>query len=338
MDRTTKIKTRFALLKENAKANELVKCTEGGDNVNADGLPTMQKIFYSSLPVEIPDDFLLPLQDPATIKVNQINWSKTTLPEYKGCYAVILDNVINEAECNQLLHMAECSAGGHLGDESVPDHGWRPAMVNAGRNYEFLDMRYRNSDRIIWDNQDVMQRIWKRVLQGKGMKEYFSVLEGKKYKEVLGMKSDKWGDRWLISANGPNERLRFLKYGPGQFFKPHCDGKYTTPDGKETSFYTMHLYLNDSAQALDGLVDMNIDGGEEEMLQGGATTFHGTRYQEARLDADPKIGRVLIFQQRRLLHSGDEVVKGTKYTMRSDLMYSLDESDRGDEDGIVFGE
>jgi hypothetical protein len=218
MDRETQTKTRLAVLKANAKAKELVK-SSGGEDVNDDGLPTMQKIIYSSLPVEIPDDFLLPLQDPDTIKVNQIDWSKTMLPEYKNCYAVILDNVLNEEECNQLLHMAECSAGGHLGDESVPDHGWRPAMVNAGRNYEFLDTRYRNSDRIIWDNQEVMKRIWKRILQGKGMKEYFSVLEGKKYQEVLGMKAAKWGDRWLISENGPNERLRFLKYGPGQFFK-----------------------------------------------------------------------------------------------------------------------
>jgi hypothetical protein len=85
---------------------------------------------------------------------------------------------------------------------------------------------------------------------------------------------------------------------------------------------------------------MNIDSTnpDEEILQGGATTFHGSRDQEARLDADPKIGRVLIFQQRRLLHSGDEVIRGTKYTMRSDLMYSLDESERGEEDGVVFGE
>lgn len=42
-----------------------------------------------------------------------------------------------------------------------------------------------------------------------------------------------------------------------------------------------------------------------------------------RLDVDPKAGRVLVFQHRRLLHSGDTVAAGTKYTMRSDLLYEL---------------
>lgn len=31
--------------------------------------------------------------------------------------------------------------------------------------------------------------------------------------------------------------------------------------------------------------------------------------------------RVLIFQHRGLWHSGDDVVQGVKYTVRSDIMY-----------------
>ena len=42
---------------------------------------------------------------------------------------------------------------------------------------------------------------------------------------------------------------------------------------------------------------------------------------EKRLDVVPKMGRVLLFQQRDLLHSGDDVMAGTKLTMRTDLMY-----------------
>lgn len=42
---------------------------------------------------------------------------------------------------------------------------------------------------------------------------------------------------------------------------------------------------------------------------------------ELRLDVAPKMGRVLIFQQRGLLHSGDDVKAGTKLTMRTELMY-----------------
>lgn len=38
-------------------------------------------------------------------------------------------------------------------------------------------------------------------------------------------------------------------------------------------------------------------------------------------DVEPKIGRVLIFQHRDLLHSGADVTSGTKLTLRTDLMY-----------------
>jgi hypothetical protein len=41
------------------------------------------------------------------------------------------------------------------------------------------------------------------------------------------------------------------------------------------------------------------------------------------VDVDPKAGRVLIFQHRDLYHCGDDVLKGVKYTMRTDIMYEL---------------
>jgi hypothetical protein len=53
-----------------------------------------------------------------------------------------------------------------------------------------------------------------------------------------------------------------------------------------------------------------------------------------KLDIVPKVGRVLIFQQRGLLHSGEEVVQGVKFTMRADLMYEFEEGE--DDGGVVF--
>lgn len=43
-----------------------------------------------------------------------------------------------------------------------------------------------------------------------------------------------------------------------------------------------------------------------------------------RIDVVPKCGRVLMFQHRNILHSGDDVLGGTKLTMRTDLMYTID--------------
>jgi hypothetical protein len=55
-------------------------------------------------------------------------------------------------------------------------------------------------------------------MQAEGMKEYFSILEGEGYWSVCG-DSMYEGERWKITKQGLNERLRFLKYGPGQFFR-----------------------------------------------------------------------------------------------------------------------
>ena len=75
------------------------------------------------------------------------------------------------------------------------------------------------------------------------------------------------------------------------------------------SFYTLHLYLNES--------DPSVSNGE---LKGGSTTFHsGNMKREYKVE--PRVGRVLIFQHRFLLHSGEEVMAGTKLTLRTDLMY-----------------
>lgn len=46
-----------------------------------------------------------------------------------------------------------------------------------------------------------------------------------------------------------------------------------------------------------------------------------------RLDVEPKIGRVLLFQHAFLLHSGDDVQKGTKLTLRTDIMFAKEEKD-----------
>jgi hypothetical protein len=183
------------------------------------GFPQVVKTNYTSLPVDIPDDFLAPVADPSTIEVNQIDFATSPLPEYKGLYAVVLDNVMSEEECKQLIHMTELSAGGHSDDATIEDNGWRPAMVNAGRDKEFLSLDYRNSDRIIWDNEVIVQRLWTRIMQAEGMKDYFSVMKGKEYFKVVGDGIARRNERWVISPKGPNERMRFLKYGAGQFFR-----------------------------------------------------------------------------------------------------------------------
>ncbi|XP_028404767.1 uncharacterized protein LOC114527302 [Dendronephthya gigantea] len=113
---------------------------------------------------------------------------------------------------------------------------------------------------------------------------------------------EKWEGR---KALGLNERLRFLRYDSGQEFKPHFDGSYARDNG-EKSYLTLQLYLN-------------------EDFTGGATTFLENRFELSENDVPcvPKTGRVLVFQHD-ILHCGSILVKGRKYCVRTDVMFSKD--------------
>jgi len=59
--------------------------------------------------------------------------------------------------------------------------------------------------RIIWDNPELVERIWDRCILANGIKEELGRIEGRRAVE------------WEFSRL--NERMRFLKYGAGQYFK-----------------------------------------------------------------------------------------------------------------------
>lgn len=108
-----------------------------------------------------------------------------------------------------------------------------------------------------------------------------------------------------------NERLSFLRYGPGHYFRRHCDGQLVLPDGR-ISRVTVQIYLGE-----DG-----VKGGSTRILSKDNSKY---------FDVFPKTGRVLIFQQRGIWHTGEEVTEGVKYTMRTDLLFRRDAPDSDSE-------
>lgn len=94
---------------------------------------------------------------------------------------------------------------------------------------------------------------------------------------------------------GFNEMFRFYKYEPGQRFKKHIDGSYVRNE-EESSYFTFMIYLNDD-------------------FEGGHTTF---QYH----DVKPRKGMALVFYHG-IKHSGEEIQSGTKYVLRTDIMYKI---------------
>ncbi len=158
---------------------------DGGDYEDVmKGVPVLTK--YECADVAIPPSFLAdetPRDAQGPMTAREIDWAATALPENKGGLAVVLDNVLSASECDELLRLTE---------QSVPQQQqrqrpvWRPALVNIGGGYEVLAKDYRNSDRIIWDQQDVVDRLWRRCLYAlraapePGLAGRFAVLEDDK--------------------------------------------------------------------------------------------------------------------------------------------------------------
>lgn len=92
---------------------------------------------------------------------------------------------------------------------------------------------------------------------------------------------------------GLNERFRYYKYGPTQCFRWHHDGSFRRPNG-EASELTFMVYLNDG-------------------FEGGATEFEDG-------SVEPRAGMAIVFTHR-VRHQGAPVVRGTKYVLRSDVMF-----------------
>jgi len=91
-----------------------------------------------------------------------------------------------------------------------------------------------------------------------------------------------------------NERFRFYKYDRFQAFNWHRDLPYK-PSSFEMSKLTFMVYLNDN-------------------FEGGYTDFEDFKIW-------PEVGMAAIFHHK-LRHAGSAVSRGTKYVLRSDVIYS----------------
>jgi hypothetical protein len=159
---------------------------------------------YSSKPVKIPFDFLkAPAYDAKPTTIERIDFASTELPEYAGMYAAVLDNVLSASECAELLRLAESATT-----------GWQQALINAGLGLEALRPEIRHCERMIWDDREMVKRIWDRCILADGLENDLRILEKG---EIIGKRAARLGEKWRMTRL--NERMRFLKYGPGQYFR-----------------------------------------------------------------------------------------------------------------------
>ena len=129
------------------------------------------------------------------------------------------------------------------------------------------------------------------------------------------------------TATGINARFRFYRYGVGDFFKTHSDGAW--PGSRVTngklindaypgwySQYTYLLFLNE-----------DYEGGRTQFLVSKSNPGQPARTSEdvELVSVKTPKGAVLCFPHgshpQHCLHGGESVSTGTKYIIRTDILF-----------------
>jgi WD40 repeat protein len=160
--------------------------------------------------------------------------------------------------------------------------------------------RYRDNDRLVRDDERLARVLFKRL------------------RSILPERVIVDGTGW--SLVGLNSRFRWCRYREGQGFCVHRDGAHSpAPDVR--SLLTCQLYLNDAGA-----------------FHGGRTRFYESSAADARLSGfvAAETGAAIVFDHN-LWHDGERVTSGTKYVMRTDVMYRRDVAEMASEEGELRG-
>lgn len=188
--------------------------------------------------------------------------------------AVLLPELLSGGECKSIIEICE-------------NYGFEPALFNRS-----LELSARKSSRCIVDDVVFVDMLFHRVRSV--MPETLAIVRP----------NNKVDSVWKVV--GLNERLRVLKYEPGDYFHPHSDGCYqrnqTAPlmgQQGDLSFFTLMLYLNDPKE-----------GGETNFISETGEEIHNPCLQ----------GQALIFEHP-MRHESALLKAGVKYAIRTDVMY-----------------
>lgn len=158
-----------------------------------------------------------------------------------------ISNVLTADECREQIAFAE-------------RRGFDVATIEA-RDGPRVDREMRNNDRVIVDDIERAEGLWRRVAKF--------------------MPRSRYGRQ----VRGLNERLRYYRYNPGQRFSWHYDGSFERDNG-EASLFTFMIYLNDGYQGgTTCFEELEVQGKlgmalvfEHEQLHEGAEVTAGIKY------------------------------------------------------------
>lgn len=151
---------------------------------------------------------------------------------------------------------------------------------------------YRNNDRLIVDDSALAQKLYERL----------QFIAAGQLSAAPSGQSGEW------RPHGVNSRMRFCRYTSDQQFGIHQDGvHHRSLDCR--SMLTFMIYLNDGAE---------FSGGDTLFYANGPRSAPDMNPVIARFR--PRMGSLILFDHG-IWHAGETVTAGTKYIMRSDVLF-----------------
>ena len=208
---------------------------------------------------------------------------RVEVPEVPGAFQLL--NVLTEEETQKLIDISE-----HLGyDEDSPVS--LPHEVRHNENFNWVV------------SEAIDKTIWKRSQH---------------------LVTEEWQGQ---TAKGINARFRFYKYKKGDFFKPHTDGAWPGSRVIDEKLITNAYPGLYSQYTFLILLSDDFDGGATQFMVSKADPS-----KPARTEGDINVvniktprGAILCFPHGshplHCLHSSEEITRGTKYIIRTDILF-----------------
>jgi 2OG-Fe(II) oxygenase superfamily len=276
------------------------------------GLPSEVVLLIGTAPEEIPcDGTLLSQTENQYCSKNSNNTiHRIPLPRNVSrychppelCTAFTIANVMSVDECQSLIAIAASAPSAAAASAAENGKGRRGFHYITEATHTAPDgarytVKLQNSNPhklAVFDHPSTVQHLWRRL------------------EPILRTHCSDFVHREQCGPPiGLNPRLRVLRYDSTDqdHFAPHFDATTRFPDA--VSRLTVLLYLN-TADAVD--------------FGGGETLFLNAAAPQSEATVVPQAGTIVIFEHD-LYHSGVPLDWGTKYVLRTDVLFAADDAD-----------
>ena len=203
----------------------------------------------------------------------------------------LVEDFLNAEECQELIHLANTisSKGFHYVTEA--------AHTDEDGTTHIVKLQEANKHKLsVFEHAPTIAKLWNRLERA-----------------VSPHISDFITNTRCGKPIGLNPRLRVLRYDASDedVFDPHFDA--TTKVDQSTSLLTVLIYLNEGG-------GNDFDGGETCFLDSKSTKLNETTAM-----VTPSTGAVVVFEHD-LFHSSAPLKFGTKYILRTDILFQLDQN------------